>query len=446
MRATGTVSEFNGLTEITATTARLGGGHQRRQQPRPGDARRRSTCRSSASSTTSTRRARGCRSPSSTRSPCRSTSSSARYGQIELYEGGRPRQFTEANAPSVAGNAAHLDSPRPPAGHPRRRQQQRRTDAVLTPARRQPVRLPPARQRRLLGRHPGDRLLPRRRPGQRPDRRPALVVRRPGRHRRLAHPPDRRQPGDLHRRQPAPGDAAGGGRRHQGRRHEPPQLLHHDRHHRRAPAPAPAAPSGTLDCRGADSVAELNRQRERASIVHLHAQRRRLRLRGAREHHRRAPPITDLLGAVNARCGGAHPYAFVNTGGTLGTDAIRVQLIYRTGILSPVGAPLVRPRPDPQPAADRPDLRRRRRGQPGLRPALHGDRQPLQVQGLRAPACRRRRRHRRRRRAAPTPRAPRRPTACSPGSTAPCSRPRAIPTSCSSATSTPTPRKTRSTP
>ncbi len=50
--------------------------------------------------------------------------------------------------------------------------------------------------------------------------------------------------------------------------------------------------------------------------------------------------ITDLLGAVNARCGGAHPYAFVNTGGTLGTDAIRVQQIYRTGILSPVGSPL----------------------------------------------------------------------------------------------------------
>src|SRR4029079_19728004 len=51
--------------------------------------------------------------------------------------------------------------------------------------------------------------------------------------------------------------------------------------------------------------------------------------------------ITDLLGAVNARCGGAHPYDFVNTGGTLGTDAIRVQEIYRTGIVSPVGSPLV---------------------------------------------------------------------------------------------------------
>ena len=68
----------------------------------------------------------------------------------------------------------------------------------------------------------------------------------------------------------------------------------------------------------------------------------------------RTPPpsatITDLLGAVNALCGGAHPYTFVNTGGTLGTDAIRVQLIYRTGMLSPVGSPLV----DLDPVHDRP--------------------------------------------------------------------------------------------
>jgi uncharacterized repeat protein (TIGR01451 family) len=102
----------------------------------------------------------------------------------------------------------------------------------------------------------------------------------------------------------------------------------------------PCGPSMTLDCRGADSVAELNRQRERASIVicGLNAD-----VYGFMELENTTPSdtITDLLGAVNARCGGAHPYAFVNTGGTLGTDAIRVQLIYRTGILSPVGSPLV---------------------------------------------------------------------------------------------------------
>ncbi|HEV2856590.1 MAG TPA: ExeM/NucH family extracellular endonuclease [Thermoanaerobaculia bacterium] len=102
----------------------------------------------------------------------------------------------------------------------------------------------------------------------------------------------------------------------------------------------PCGPSGGQDCRGADSVAELNRQRERASVVvcGLNAD-----IYAFMELENTTPSdtITDLLGAINARCGGAHPYAFVNTGGTLGTDAIRVQLIYRTGIVSPVGSPLV---------------------------------------------------------------------------------------------------------
>ncbi|MEO8502733.1 MAG: ExeM/NucH family extracellular endonuclease [Acidobacteriota bacterium] len=102
----------------------------------------------------------------------------------------------------------------------------------------------------------------------------------------------------------------------------------------------PCGPAFTQDCRGADSVAELNRQRERASIVvcTLNAD-----IYAFMELENTTPSatITDLLGAINARCGGAHPYAFANTGGTLGTDAIRVQQIYRTGILSPVGSPLV---------------------------------------------------------------------------------------------------------
>ena len=102
----------------------------------------------------------------------------------------------------------------------------------------------------------------------------------------------------------------------------------------------PCSPSGTLDCRGADSAAELNRQRERASIVicSLNAD-----VYGFMELENTTPSatITDLLGAVNTRCGGDHPYTAVDTGGTLGTDAIRVQLVYRAGILSPVGPPLV---------------------------------------------------------------------------------------------------------
>ncbi len=113
----------------------------------------------------------------------------------------------------------------------------------------------------------------------------------------------------------------------------------------------PCAPGGTLDCRGADSVAELNRQRERASIVicslnaHVYA---------LMEMENTAPSatVTDLLGAVNTRCGGANPFASVNTGGTLGTDAIRLNIIYRSGVLSPVGAPLV----DLDPIHSRPPL------------------------------------------------------------------------------------------
>ncbi|MEO6325784.1 MAG: ExeM/NucH family extracellular endonuclease [Thermoanaerobaculia bacterium] len=102
----------------------------------------------------------------------------------------------------------------------------------------------------------------------------------------------------------------------------------------------PCGPGGTLDCRGADSVAELNRQRARAATVicSINAD-----VYGFMEleNTTASATITDLLGAVNASCGGTKPYAFVNTGGTLGTDAIRVQLIYRTGILSPFGPALV---------------------------------------------------------------------------------------------------------
>jgi uncharacterized repeat protein (TIGR01451 family) len=101
----------------------------------------------------------------------------------------------------------------------------------------------------------------------------------------------------------------------------------------------PCGPSGTLDCRGADSVAELNRQRERASIV-VCALDADVVAFVELENTTASATIADLLGAINARCGGAHPYDFVNTGGTLGTDAIRVQLVYRTGIVSPVGSPL----------------------------------------------------------------------------------------------------------
>ncbi len=152
--------------------------------------------------------------------------------------------------------------------------------------------------------------------------------------------------------------------------------------------------------------------------------------------------ITDLLGAVNARCGGAHPYAFVNTGGTLGTDAIRVQLIYRTGILSPVGAPLV----DLDPVHNRPPTAQTFDVVDATNPAF-GQRFTVIANHFKSKGCAPA--------PAPTPtpataraastaRGPPRPLACSPGSPARCCRRRAIPTCCCSATSTPTPRRIRS--
>ncbi len=102
----------------------------------------------------------------------------------------------------------------------------------------------------------------------------------------------------------------------------------------------PCGPSGGQDCRGADSVGELNRQRERAAIVVCTLNADVMALMEM-ENTTASATVTDLLGAVNTRCGGTTPYAFVNTGGTLGTDAIRVHLIYRAGVVATFGSPLV---------------------------------------------------------------------------------------------------------
>lgn len=102
----------------------------------------------------------------------------------------------------------------------------------------------------------------------------------------------------------------------------------------------PCGPTGGQDCRGADSAAELARQRERTSIVLCSLNPDVAGLMEI-ENDAAQNAIVDLVNAVNARCGGSHPYARVNTGGAVGSDAIRVALIYRSGVLSPVGSPLI---------------------------------------------------------------------------------------------------------
>src|SRR4029078_5983804 len=108
VRATGSVSEFNNLTEITASTAGSliitnAGNNLAQVTPAPIDlpiagvvndfyeAREGMLVTFADTLTVSEYFELG------------------RFGHIELFEGGRPRQFTEMSPPSVAGYAAYLD-------------------------------------------------------------------------------------------------------------------------------------------------------------------------------------------------------------------------------------------------------------------------------------------------------------------------------------------------
>jgi uncharacterized protein len=251
----------------------------------------------------------------------------ARYGRIELYEGGRPRQFTEANAPSAPGYAAHLDN------LARRRVYLDDDDNVEN----SPLLLPNGSQfvyhpRVNGGLSIGTQGIDFFRGG---DQISGLT-------------------GLLHW-------SFSGGPSPDEWRVRPMSLTPSSM---TVTNPRPATPPAvggairvaaanvlnyftTLNQRGADSPAELNRQRERTSIVlcSLDAD-----VAALMEIENGNTAIADLLADVNSRCGGANPYAFVNTGGAIGTDEIRVMLIYRTGVVAPVGAPLV----DTDPVHNRP--------------------------------------------------------------------------------------------
>ncbi|HKI05103.1 MAG TPA: ExeM/NucH family extracellular endonuclease [Thermoanaerobaculia bacterium] len=337
VRVTGVVSEFNGMTEITSSTAPSvvvtnAGNNLAQATPAPidlpvvGDVNAFYEARE------------GMRVTFVDTLTVAEYFEMARFGHIELFEGGRPRQFTEMSPPNAAGLTAHLDN------LDRRRvvldDDDNNQNSSLTPF--QPDGLqfvfhPQANGGLSVGTQGTDffrggdlvngltGVLHWSFPGVVPDTwriRPTAAT--PAAF-TVANP------------RPAAPPAVGGAIRAVGM-----NLLNYFTTIDTTSSnnAGPCGPSGTLDCRGADSVAELNRQRERASIVictlnaHVYGF---MEL----ENTTATGAITDLLGAVNARCGGANPYAFVNTGGTLGTDAIRVAIIYRSGILSPVGPALV---------------------------------------------------------------------------------------------------------
>jgi predicted extracellular nuclease len=92
-------------------------------------------------------------------------------------------------------------------------------------------------------------------------------------------------------------------------------------------------PSATMDCRGADSARELERQR--AKIVDALA-RIDADVVGLIEiQNDGGASLRDLVDALNARLG-AGSYEAIDTG-TIGSDAIAVAFIYRPATVAPVG-------------------------------------------------------------------------------------------------------------
>jgi uncharacterized repeat protein (TIGR01451 family) len=256
-----------------------------------------------------------------------------RYGQVELYEGGRPRQYTEDNPPSVAGYNAHL------ANLDRRRvilddDDNVQNEPLTKPDGQQFVFHPRANGGFSIGTQGTDFF----RGGDVVNGLTGVL------HWSFAGQsgtdawrirPTAANPATFTVANPRPATppALGGAIKAVSM-----NLLNYFTtiDTTSSTSTGPCGPGGTLDCRGADSTAELNRQRARAAVV-ICALNADVVAFMELENTTATGTITDLLGAVNASCGGGNPYAFVNTGGTLGTDAIRVEIIYRSGTLSPVG-------------------------------------------------------------------------------------------------------------
>jgi len=95
------------------------------------------------------------------------------------------------------------------------------------------------------------------------------------------------------------------------------------------------APSGTTsDCRGADSLAEFTRQRDKllAELKAMNAD-----VIGLMELQNNSEAIANLVSGLNGLMG-AGTYAAVSDPSTgVGTDAIKVGIIYKPGVVTPVG-------------------------------------------------------------------------------------------------------------
>jgi uncharacterized protein len=345
VRVNGTVSEFSGMTEITASSAGSvvvsdGGDHLAEVTPSP-------IALPVSGEINGFYEAReGMLVTFMDNLTVADTSQFSRYGQIGLFQGGRPLQFTEETPPDVAGYASHLDT------LARRRvlldDDNNAQQAYLSmPDGSQKLFYPQANNGFSVGSQGTDFF----RGGDIVSGLTGVL------HWSLAGGTGtdawRIRPTTAHpiiftvaNPRPATPPAVGGAIR--------AAAVNLTNYFTTIDTTAssstgPCGPGGDQECRGADSDAEMNRQRERASIVACTLDAHIVAL-AELENTTPSDTITDLLGAINARCGGEDPYAYANTGGTLGSDAIRVGLIYRSGVVSAVGPPLS----DLDPIHDRP--------------------------------------------------------------------------------------------
>jgi hypothetical protein len=93
-------------------------------------------------------------------------------------------------------------------------------------------------------------------------------------------------------------------------------------------------PAANQDCRGADSASEFDRQRNKiiSAILGLDAD-----VIGLMEiENNTSASVQDLVDGLNA-ASAPGTYAFIDTG-TIGTDAIKVAMLYRPATVTPVGA------------------------------------------------------------------------------------------------------------
>jgi predicted extracellular nuclease len=92
---------------------------------------------------------------------------------------------------------------------------------------------------------------------------------------------------------------------------------------------------GNLDCRGANSASEFTRQRDKIINALLEIDADIVGLIEI-ENHATDAALNDLISGLNALAG-AGTYAKINTG-AIGSDAIKVALIYKPAAVTPAGA------------------------------------------------------------------------------------------------------------